>query len=104
MSSMTQASEDPVALYVPDGDRFVPTVATIGPWDRKAQHGGPAAALLARAVELVEAPVPQQVTRLTYDLWRPVPLAPLAIRTTVVRPGKRVSVVEAALVADDMEV
>jgi hypothetical protein len=104
MSSMTQAPEDPVALYVPDGDRFVPTVATIGPWDRKAQHGGAAAALLARAVEVVDAPIPVQVTRLTYDLWRPVPLAPLTIRTTVVRPGKRVSVVEAALVADDVEV
>ena len=92
------------ALYLPDADRWVPTVATIGPWDRKAQHGGPSAALLARAVEHVEAPEPVHVTRLTYDLLRPVPLTPLTIRTEVVRPGKRVSVVEATLLADDVAV
>ena len=88
------------ALYHADGDRFVPTEATIGPWDREAQHGGPPAALLARAVEHVEAPVPQQVTRLTYDLLRPVPLRPLEVRTEAVRTGKRISVVEAGLWAD----
>ena len=92
------------ALYLPDGDRFVPTVATTGPWDRDAQHGGPSAALLARAVERVEAPEPVLVTRLTYDLLRPVPLTPLTIRTEVVRPGRRVSVVEATLLADDTPV
>ena len=88
------------ALYHPDGDRFVPTEATIGPWDRSAQHGGPPAALLARAVEQVDAVVPMQVTRLTYDLLRPVPLQPLEVRTEVVRDGKRISVVEAGLWAD----
>lgn len=89
------------ALYQLDGDRFVPTEATIGPWDRGAQHGGPTAALLARAIERVEAPVAQQVTRLTYDLLRPVPLTPLEVRTRVVRAGKRISVVEAELHAGD---
>jgi hypothetical protein len=79
-------------------------VATAGPWDPAAQHGGPAAALLARAVEAVEAPAPMQVTRLTYDLLRPVPIAPLEIRTEVVRTGKRISIVEATLLADDVAV
>jgi hypothetical protein len=92
------------ALYLPDGHRFVPTVATTGPWDRGAQHGGATAALLARAVELVEAPVPMQVTRLTYDLLRPVPLTPLEVRTEVVRTGKRISMVDGVLLADDVEV
>ena len=79
-------------------------MATTGPWDRNAQHGGPAAALLARAVERIEASVPMQVTRLTYDLLRPVPLTPLEIRTEIVRPGKRISIVAASLLADDVEV
>lgn len=101
---MSQASTETTALYLADGDRFVPTVATTGPWDRTAQHGGPSAALLARAVERVEAPVPQQVTRLTYDLLRPVPLTPLTVRTQLVQQGKRVSVVDAALIADEITV
>ena len=90
------------ALYLTEGDRFVPTEATIGPWDRNAQHGGPAAALLARAVEQIDSLVPMQVTRLTYDLLRPIPLTPLEVRTSVVRDGKRISVVEAGLYADDL--
>ena len=60
------------ALYLPDGDRFVPTVATTGPWDRNAQHGGPSSALLARALERVPSDDPMLVTRLTFDLLRPV--------------------------------
>ena len=89
------------ALYLPDGDRFVPTVATTGPWDKGAQHGGPTAALLARAVERVPSDAPMHVTRLTYDLLRPVPLAPLTIETEVVRASRRISVVEARLLAGD---
>ena len=92
------------ALYVAEGDRFVPTPATRGPWDPDAQHGGAVAALLAGAVERVEAPVPHRVVRLTYDLLRPVPLTPLSLRVQTVRPGKRVSIVAAALVADEVTV
>ena len=101
---MTQASADPSALYLPDGGHFIPTVATIGPWDREAQHGGPTAALLAHAIERADAPVPMHVTRITYDLLRPIPLAPLEIRTEVVRAGKRVSVIDAVMLADEVAV
>jgi hypothetical protein len=90
------------ALYLPDGDRFVPTVATTGPWDRNAQHGGPSSALLARALERMPSDEPVHVTRLTYDLLRPVPMTPLEIRTEVVRTSRRISVVEAGLFADDV--
>ena len=89
------------ALYLPDGDRFVPTVATTGPWDPGAQHGGPTSALLARAVEQVPSDEPMHVTRLTYDLLRPVPMTPLSIETEVIRSSRRISVVEARLLADD---
>ena len=102
--SMTQASADPSALYLPEGGRFIPTTATIGPWDRNAQHGGPTAALLAYGIERVEAPVAMHVTRITYDLLRPIPLEPLEIRTEVVRTGKRISVVDAVMLAGDVPV
>src|SRR3954454_13183464 len=45
-------TELPTCLYEPDDDdRFVPTGLTRGPWDRRFQHAGPPAALLARAAE-----------------------------------------------------
>lgn len=95
-----------VALYVPDGSGVVhPTEITRGPWDPNAQHGGAPAALLAGAVERVESEQPMAVARLTYELLRPVPIAPLRLSTRVLRPGRRVQLIEASLRdAGDLEV
>ncbi len=89
------------ALYLPDGDHLVPTPLTTGPWDARAQHGGAPSALLAHLVEKVEAPGPMQVARLTYELLRPVPLAPLHHRTEILRPGRKVQLVQASLFTED---
>jgi hypothetical protein len=42
-----------------------------------------------------------RVVRVTADLVRPVPVRPLTVEVRTVRPGRRVSVVEAVLSADD---
>jgi hypothetical protein len=88
---------------VPDGERFVPTELTRGPWDANAMHGGAPAALLARAVERFEPGPAPHVARLTIDLLRPVPLEPVEVRARMLRPGKRVQIVEAAVIAHDTE-
>lgn len=92
------------ALFVADGGRFVPTELCRGPWSSDAQHGGPAAALLARAIERFENGAAAAVVRLTIELLRPVPLAPLTIATRFARPGRNVQLVEASLRAGDVEV
>jgi hypothetical protein len=89
------------ALYEPDGDRFVPTPLTTGPWDPGAQHGGAPSALLAGAIERVETPAPMQIARLTFELMRPVPLAPLTVVTEVLRPGRKVQLAQASLLTGD---
>ncbi|MGH9054287.1 MAG: thioesterase family protein [Acidimicrobiales bacterium] len=94
----------PEALYSLDGDRVVPGPLTAGPWYPDAQHGGPVAALLARAVESAPSPSPMQVVRLTVELLRPVPLRPLSVSSEVTRPGKKVQIVEADLSCDGTEV
>jgi hypothetical protein len=45
-----------------------------------------------------------QVVRLTVELLRPVPIAPLVINSVVTRPGKKVQVVEATIVAASVDV
>ena len=62
-------------------------------------HGGPPSALLMRAVEAAEAPdgITMAVARLTVELLRPIPLEPLVVRAEVVRPGRRVQLIEAAI-------
>ena len=90
----------PSAFFIPDGDRFVATESTRGPWSREHQHGGPPAALLARAMErLVDDRA--LLTRLTVDFLRPVPIAPLGVRAEVVRAGAKVRRLQAALTTAD---
>ena len=81
------------AFYRRDGDSYVPSELTRGPWDPGAQHAGPPSALLGRAVEAEG----MLVGRITVEVLRPVPLAPLAVTSRVVRPGRNVELVEAEL-------
>src|SRR5437879_5914793 len=83
-----------------DGERVVATESTRGPWSRHHQHGGPPAALLARAMEGL-AGEGTALARLTFDFLRPVPIAPLALRAEVTRAGAKVLRLQAALVAPD---
>lgn len=86
-----------MAFYLPAGqDRFESTERTRGPWDTGAQHAGPPAALLGRAVER-RAGTGMRVARLTFDIARPVPIAPLRVTASVIREGRSVMVVEAAV-------
>lgn len=92
------------ALYEQDGDLLVPSPITAGPWAKDAQHGGAVAAILARTIETVPSPLPVQVVRLTVELLRPVPIRPLRAEAVVVRPGKKVQLVDVRLAADGVDV
>jgi hypothetical protein len=95
---------DDEALYLPDGDGYVGTILTQGGWHPEHQHGGPVQGLLARHVEAVPTLTAMQVTRLTYDMVRPVPIGPrLDIATRVLREGKKIQLVEAILRVGDVE-
>ncbi|TFV63521.1 thioesterase family protein [Geodermatophilus sp. DF01-2] len=89
----------PTALYLPDGDGFVATDLTIGPWDPGLQHAGPVAALLARGAERVTAIPDGQTVRLAYDILGPVPVGPVRVDARLLRPGRRIELVEAVLTA-----
>jgi len=96
---------DPDALFVPDGDVYVPTELGASPWGPDSLHGGAPAALLTRAVERHEPDtVERQLVRMTIEILRPVPIAPLRVETRTIRPGRRVQLVESSLYAGDVEV
>jgi len=86
-----------MSFYEQDGGVFVSTPWSRGPWSLDSQHGGPPAALLGRAIELLPTDVPMQVSRFTIEILRPIPVVPLRVESKVVRPGKRVQFCEAAL-------
>jgi Thioesterase-like superfamily len=91
------------AFYLPRAGGFRPTELTRGPWDPGAQHAGPPAALVGRAVELAGR-AGLRTARITFDVTRPVPIAPLEVAARVVRGGRRVELVEAAVRAGGEEV
>ena len=92
------------AFYSLDGDVAVPSELTRGPWDPDAQHAGPPSALLARAIELCEPREGVRVGRMTVEILAPVPIAPLTLSASVVRPGRSVEMVEASLAGPDGDV
>ncbi len=91
----------PAALYEPTDDGYLATALTIGPWDTGLQHAGPPAALLLREAERAGGIADGQTVRMAYDIFAPVPVGPVALRSTVVRPGRRIELVEAVLTAGD---
>ena len=64
------------------------------------QHGSAPAGLVTWAAEAMPTPVPMHIARLTIDLMRPVPLAPLEIETEVLRQGRKIQLCEIRLKAD----
>lgn len=95
----------PIAsLFERDGDRFVPTHASRGPWDRGFLHGGPVAMLAARAMEALPSPTEMRIVRFTMEFLRPVPVAPLTVQARQIRPGRRIQLLEASISSEGGEV
>lgn len=95
---------DPRALFDRDGTAYVGTDLAQSAWDPRHAVGGAVLALLGHCLDDVPTLVPMTVSRFTADLVRPVPLGrPLEVRSTVVREGKQIQVVDLHLVVDGVE-
>ena len=88
------------AFYEPlGGGRFAATAHTAGPWDVRSQHAGPPAALLGRALEATDPREGTLLSRVTYEILGPVPVAEVEVESSVIRPGRTVELLEAQLSA-----
>jgi hypothetical protein len=94
--------ELPAAYYLPvDDDTFDSTPATASPWDLTQQHGGPPAALLARAIDRTASDPSLTIARLTVDMLGPIAQGRIRTEAEVVRAGRRVEMVTARMYADE---
>lgn len=84
------------AFYWSDRDAYVATVSTRGPWDQRFQHGGPPAALLARAMQAALPDPAFRLGRFTSSFLRPVPFGRLTVQVDVTA-GRSVARVSAVL-------
>jgi Thioesterase-like superfamily len=85
------------AFYSEEGGSLVASELTRGPWDPGSQHAGPPSALLARALEGCEPREGMRIARVTVEILAPIPIEPLSVSARVVRPGRSVELLEAAL-------
>ncbi len=78
------------AFFPPPVDGwFTPNENVRGPWDIRFCHGGPIAALIAWSLE--DLAPDKQLTRLTIDLIRPVPMDGFRLDTEITRQGRTVT-------------
>lgn len=89
------------AYFGRDGGVLLPDPAVEGPWGHSIS-GHVIGGILARAVEESGAQDGLQPARLTVDLLRPTAVEPLEVRTTLQREGRRIRLVDAELVQDDV--
>jgi hypothetical protein len=87
----------PDAVFVQDGDRFRATELGLGPWYPGALHGGAPAALIVHVLNGHAVADGLRLARITYEFVRPVPLGELTVDVEVVRPGRRVTLLDAIL-------
>ena len=88
------------AIYRVDGDRVITSPNAAGPWDPRMQHGSAPASLVVWAAEAIPTPVPMTIARVTIDLMRPVPVAPLTLETEILREGRKIQLCAVRLLAD----
>jgi hypothetical protein len=92
------------AIFRVDGNRVVTSPDAAGPWDARMQHGSAPAALVVWAAEAIPTPVPMHIARVTIDLMRPVPVAPLTLESEVLREGRKIQLCAVRLLADGVVV
>ena len=84
------------SFYQTDGELFIATANTIGPWSEAFQHAGPPSALLLH--QLLQQAEGMHPARFQVELLKPVPVRALQLSTQEITPGKRRRVLQAELV------
>jgi hypothetical protein len=90
----------PPAYFLRDGDTYVPTSMAQGPWGSSIS-GNFVGGLLGHAIESAIDDSDLQPARLTVDLLRPAAMAPVRFRTSILRQGKRLTLVDAEITQSD---
>ena len=82
---------------------FEPSDQARGPWDPNSLHGRVLVGLLARRFEQEHGDEAFQFSRLTTELFRLPPFAPLEVTSEVIRDGRRIRVLDGSVSAEGVE-
>ena len=90
-------TEQEEAFFTSVGDELVPATHARGWWTPGMMHGRLLGGLAARALEAEHAAEGLHFTRLTVDLFRNAPMAPVRVETHRIRDGRRIRVADATV-------
>ena len=85
----------PGSYFTSGPDGLHPQPHAHGPWSEEMLHGRLLGALAARAAEAVGAAEGFVGARLTVDLFKVAPMAPVQVDAAIVRQGRRIRVADA---------
>ncbi len=88
------------SIYRIDGNRVISSPHAAGPWNPHMQHGSAPSALVTWLAEQQPTSSPMVVSRVTVDLMRPVPVAPLTYEIEVLREGRKIQLVGIRLLSN----
>jgi len=99
-----QPPDSAEGFFRADGDVLIPAPFATSPWG-EVLHGRLIGGLTARAAEQARAAAPELAcSRLTIDMFRSVPLAPVTVTTRAVRAGRRIAVLEVTVEQDGVPI
>lgn len=101
MSSFLYPADFPI--FQQEGNQLHPTKLTTGPWYPGTQHGSAMLLMAALAAEQYPSDIPRQVTRLTVDMMRAAPVAPVELHTSVRKGGRNMEVLDISILAEGEE-
>lgn len=94
ISVSSVSAGDGGAFFEGERGRYVPRAHARSPWSENLVHGRLVSGLMAREAERGHLVDGMHPARMTTDLFRPIPMGPLDIRTSVRREGRRLRIVE----------
>lgn len=97
---MTMANSRSEAYFTYRDGRFLPSPHCRGPWDPNSLSGNVIVSLLAYGIEAIVDTGEYMPARLTVDMYRLPDFSPVEIKTTLVRDGYRIKVVDAEFHSD----
>ncbi len=101
VQARVQPASSAEGFFRAEGDVLVPASFATSPWG-EVLHGRLIGGLTARAAEQARAAAPEMTCgRLTIDMFRSVPLAPLSVTARSIRAGRRIAVLEVTVEQDD---
>jgi hypothetical protein len=78
---------------------FESTDYTRSNWDREIQHGSPPLALMTKLIEELATDPGLRIGRVSMDILGAIPVAPVRVRVWAERPGRRIALLAAEMVA-----